>query len=325
LKGIIYGFQISQCIYCAAVLGIADHLYGSPKTSEELAEITLTDSFALQRLLRSLTHHGIFKEDETGRFGLTPLAELLRTDADGSLRTEIIHMLHPSSWKPWGELLQSVRTGKAAFPGIFGTDVWNYRAQNPEIGAIFDDMAMVMSKAEAEELLGHLDLTNCKEIIDVGGGKGGLIAAILSCRTNLRGVLLDQPHVLAGAEELLREAGVANRCRVEPGDFFSTIPRCGDIYLLKSILHNWNDEAAVTILKNCRQAMTSNARIVLVESLVDPAKPSPDCIDIHMLVIHGGKQRTSVEFEALFDTSGFRLQNIVNMASAASLIVGVPA
>ena len=325
LKAVVYGFRMSQCVYVAAILGIADCLKDGPKTCDELAELTRSHPAALRRLLRALAGVGIFREDDRGCFMLTPLAELLRTDAEGSMQAEILHMLHPSSWDPWGQLLHSVRTGEAAFPKIFGTDVWEYRSRHPEIGAIFDTMATVQSKQEGNVVIQHLDLSCAGQIIDIGGGQGGLLAEILSRYTNVCGVLFDLPHVVAGAEELLRAAGVADRCRIEPGDFFCAVPKDGDIYLLKSVIHNWRDEAAIAILRTCRLAMSSHARIVLVESMFNPARPVVgDLIDLHLLVIHGGRERTPAEFGALFDASGFRLKNILTTDAGISLIEGIP-
>lgn len=325
LKAVIYGFRLSQCVYVAATLGIADCLKDGPKTCAELAELTCSQPAALRRLLRARTAADIFREDEDGRFTLTPIAELLLTDADESLRAEILHVLHPSSWGPWGELLHSIKTGEAAFPAVFGTDVWEYRTRNPETGTLFDAMATAQSQREADAVLRHLDLSHARQLVDVGGGKGGLLAEILSRNTNLHGVLFDLPHVVAGAEEFLREAGVAGRCRVEAGNFFEAIPKDGDVYLLKAVIHNWNNQAAIAILRNCRQAMSPHARIVLVESVLDPERPAAgNLMDLHMLVIHGGQERTAVEFETLFKASGFRLKSVAAASAGISLIEAAP-
>lgn len=324
LKEIVYGFSISQGLYCVAVLGLADYLQDGPKTYEEIAAFAHADPGAIKRILRLLAQKGIFREDEQGRFLLTFMGEFLRTDAKESMRTEILHMLHPSSWTPWGDLLYSLKTGRAAFPKCFGTNVWEYRAQHRDVSTVFDDMTTTMSQREAEIVCQNLDMENCREIIDIGGGKGGLIAAILSRKKNLRGVLFEQSHVLTGAQELLHAAGVQDRCRIMSGDFFSSVPPGGDVYLLKSIIHNWDDEAAIAILKNCRQAMTPKARIALIESIISPQEPFRYLMDIHMLVIHGGKERTPEEFKILFDVSGFRLRHIVTDKSGISLIEGIP-
>jgi precorrin-6B methylase 2 len=325
LKEIVYGFALSQCVHAAAALGIADCLEDGPKTCDELAEITGSHPASLRRLMRVLAGVGVFIEDESGRFGLTPLGELLRTDAEDSMRAEVLHMLNPSSWAPWGQLLQSVRTGQATFPEIFGEDVWAYRSRRPEIGDVFDAMATAMSKQQASAILERLDLSNVGRIVDVGGGTGELMAHILAHKTSLRGVLFDRPHVVAGAGKILETAGVQGRCQMVSGDFFVEVPKGGDLYLLKAIIHDWNDDKAKAILRNCRQAMSSHARIVLVESVLDPAESAAgNFMDLHMLVIHGGKERTSAEFRALYEESGFRLKGISKTSAGLSLIEGIP-
>ena len=325
LKETVYGFCLSQCVYVAAELGIADCLREGPKSCAELAELTGSHTASLCRLLRALASKGIFSEDEDGCFMLTPLAGILRTDTEESIRGEVLHMLHPSSWAAWGELLHSVRTGEAAFSRIFGEDAWTYRSRHPEISAVFNTMATAMSKQEADAILPHLDLTNVGQIVDVGGGKGELIANLLLYQANLRGILFDQPQIVAGAEEVLQAAGVADRCRIESGDFFIGVPKDGDMYLLKAVIHNWTNEQAIAILRNCRQVMSSHARIVLIESVLDPAGPAAGNLkDLHMLVIHGGQERTRGEFGALLDASGFCLSNVVTTASGISIIEGIP-
>lgn len=324
LKEIIYGFCLSQCLHVAARLGIADNLEDGSKSSAELADLTGSHPAALRRILRALASIGIFSEDEDDCFSLTPLADLLRTDVDGSLRAEILHVLHPTSWLPWGQLLHSVKTGQAAFVEVFEESAWAYRAHNSETDAIFEAMAAAHAKQQADVILEHLDLSTVGRIVDVGGGSGEVIAIILSRQADLRGVLFDQPHVVARAKEVLRAAGVADRCRIEAGDFFIEIPREGDLYLLKAILHNWSDEAAMDILRNCRRAMSAGGRIVLAESLIDSERtPVANFMDLHMLVIHGGKQRTSAELGALLKAAGFCLQGIQKTAGDFSLIEGV--
>ena len=325
LKEIVYGFCLSQCVHVAATLGIADCLKDGPKTCAELAGLTGSHPAALCRLLRALASIGIFSEDEDGCFMLTPLADLLRTDSQESMHAEVLHFLHPSCWAPWGQLLHSVKTGEAAFSMIFGKDVWEYRARHPEIRSIFDAMNSAKSKHERNVVLQHLDFSNVDLIVDVGGGKGELMTEILSQQTRLHGVLFDLPHVLAGVGSLLREAGVEDRCQMKSGDFFHEVPKGGDMYLLKAIIHNWNNEEAIAILRNCRQAMSSRARIVLIETVLDPEKPNPgNIMDLHMLVINGGQERTPAEFGALLDASGFRLRNILKTAAGISLIEGIP-
>jgi O-methyltransferase domain len=326
MSRIVNGFGLSQGVYVAASLGIADCLIDGPKTCVELAELTGSHPGELRRFLRFLAANGIFREDEEGRINLTPLAELLRTDLVGSMRSEILHMLNHSSWAAWGELLHSVRSGEAAFPKVFGEDAWSYRARYPEAGALFDQMAAVMSKKEAELVLPLFDFSGVDRIIDVGGGNGEFISSILSRYPNLRGVLFDQPHMVAGAEEVLLEADVNDRCSVRPGDFFKEIPGAGDMYLLKGVIHNWNDAAAGAILQNCRKAMPAHARIVVIESVLDPLGSTAGHFkDLHMLVIHNGQERTRDEFRALLESSGFSWGGLVKTSSGISLIEGVPA
>ena len=326
MSRIINGFGLSQGVYAAASLGLADCLRDGPKTCAELAELTGSHPGALRRLLRFLAGNGIFREDEQGRINLTPMAELLRTDSEGSMRSEILHMLNHSSWVAWGELLHSVRSGEAAFPRVFGEDAWSYRARYPEAGSLFDQMAAAMSKKEAELVLPLLDFSGVERIIDVGGGKGEFISSILSRYPNLRGILFDQPHIVASADEVLLAAGVNDRCRVEPGDFFKEIPRDGDTYLLKGVIHNWNDAAAGEILRNCRKAMPAHARIMIIEAVLDPlGSTAGNFKDLHMLVIHNGQERTRDEFRALLESAGFSWSGVVRTSSGISLIEGVPA
>lgn len=316
---------MSQCVYAATALGIADCLKDGPKTCAEIASLTSSYPDTLRRLLRALADMGIFSEDERGRFSLTQLGGLLRADAEGSMKAEILHMLHPSLWGSWGQLLQSVKSGKAAFPEIFGENVWAYRSDNPEAGSAFEKMAAEKSKQQADIILQYLDLANVQQVIDVGGGKGELIANILSNNRKLRGLLFDRADVLAGADDLLEAAGAADRCMAIGGDFFNEIPKGGDLYLLKAVIHNWDDENALAILRNCRKAMSSNARIVLLEYVLDSKSLSDIIImDLHMLVLHGGKERTSSEFASLLDASGFRLKNILTTSCGISLIEGIP-
>jgi hypothetical protein len=325
LREILRGFMISQCLAVAVELGIADRLAGGPCSAAELAAATGSHADALRRLLRALASLGLLREDVSGRFLLAPLGEPLRRDAEGSLREEILQLLHPTSWASWGALGESVRSGRPSFPALFGTDAWGWRARHPEAGATFDAMAERNSRRAAESLLDHLDLAGVRCLVDVGGGTGGLLAGILAHRPALRGILLDRPGVVAAAPALLAAAGVAERCRVEGGDFLSTVPPGGDLYLLRGVLHDWDDAAATTILRNCRRAMSPAARLVLVESLLEQ-KPSPAValLDLHMLLIHGGRERNAGEFRALLEASGFRLASIRQTDEGAALVEGAP-
>jgi hypothetical protein len=312
IKDILYGFRASQCLHAAAGLGLADFLAdGHAMTSHELAGLTSTDPAALQRLLLALVGLEILREAGNDRFALAPDGEFLRKGIDGSLRDEILHMLHPTSWEAWGDLLGSVVSGEAAFPRAFGKNVWEYRAEHQDVRAIFDAMSTACSRWEANIILKHLTLPETAVIVDVGGGNGALLIEILLRKPGTKGLLFEQPEVLSDAGRTLVSAGLTERCRIVAGDFFQHVPPGGELYFLKAIIHNWNDDDAMVILRNCRRSMSDRSRIVVVESLADPDRPPcSDLMDLHMLVMHGGRERTAAEHETLLRASGFRVSGI---------------
>jgi hypothetical protein len=210
----------------------------------------------------------VFTEEADGRFSLTPLAEHLRADAPGSLRSWAMLMGRPYFFTSWGHLLHSAKTGEPAFPEVYGTSAWEYRAAHPEEGAIFDAAMTGLSGAEAEAVVRSYDFSGIEVLADVGGGHGALLAAILAANPALRAVLFDQPHVVAGAKALLERAGLADRCEVVGGSFFEGVPEGADGYLLKSVIHDWDDAAATKILRKCRAAMWDTGRLLLVERVV---------------------------------------------------------
>jgi hypothetical protein len=258
-------YQVSQAIHVAATLGIADLLEPGPKRADELAEATGTHESALYRILRALASVGVFTEETDGRSGLTPLAEHLRTDAPGSLRSWAMFMGRPYVFASWGHLMHSAKTGEPAFPEVYGTTAWEYRAAHPEESAIFNAAMTGLSGAEAEAVVRSYDFSAINVLVDVGGGEGALLAAILAANPNLRGILFDQPHVVADAGPLLEQAGVADRCEVVGGSFFEAVPEGADAYLLKSIVHDWDDASAIEILRKCRAAMAEPQAVVAAE------------------------------------------------------------
>ena len=318
-------FQVSQAIHVSATLGIADLLGDGPRSADELAEDAGADAPTLYRLLRALASVGVFAETD-GRFALTPLAELLRTDAPGSLRAWAIQIGQPYYWASWGHLLHSVRTGEAAFPALYGTNVWEYRETRPREAEVFNAAMTALSAAVVEAVVRSYDFSGIGVLVDVGGGEGALLAEILAASPGVRGVLFDQAHVVAGAGALLERVGVADRCEVVAGSFFDAVPGGGDAYLLKSVVHDWDDAEAVEILRSCRAAMANTGRLLVVEPVVrpgndpDPAKFS----DLNMLVMLGGRERTAGEFEGLLARAGFGLTNIVRTGSPFDIIEGKP-
>ncbi len=320
----ISGFWISRAIYVAAKLGIADHLRDGHRTFDELAAATGTHAPSLYRVLRALASVGVFTEDEKRRFALTPLAETLRTDVPDSLRAFATVELGEEHYPAWGELLHSVKTGEIAFDRAFGMPVWNFFEQNPENAKTFNDAMTGFTLAVNDTVLSSYDFSSIGKIVDVGGGHGSLIASILKANPKMTGVLFDAPPVIEGARHRIRDEGIAERCEAVAGDFFESVPSGGDAYIVKWIIHDWDDERSVSILRNCHRAMAENGRLLLVEAVV-PHGSEPHFskyMDLNMLVMTGGRERTEDEYRALLKASGFRLTRIIPTESPMSIIEG---
>jgi hypothetical protein len=323
----INGYWNSQMICVAAKLGIADLVADGPKSSAELAKITGTHAPTLYRLLRALASLGVFAEDDRGRFGLTPLAEPLRTGVPDSLRDWAVFAADVETWRSWEQLLYSVTTGEAAFEHVWGMPNWEYRAHKPEANAIFNAAMISASSRRIGPVMAAYDFSGIRTIVDVGGGHGAFIAAILSAYPTMRGILFDLPHVVAGAEPMLKAAAIASRCEIIGGSFLEAAPGGGDAYLLSKVIHDWGDERAAAILRNCRQVMAVHSRLLLVEAVIPPGNtPHPGKLsDINMLVVNtGGRERTEAEFRALLKAAGFTLARIIPTQGESSVIEGMP-
>ena len=323
---IISSFWISRVVFVVAKLGIPDHLKTGPKTAEELASATDTHAPSLFRLLRALVSVGILAGDTENRFALTPLSETLVTDAPGSLRWFAISELGQEHYPAWGNLLHSVRTGEIAFDDHYKKDIWAYFKDNPEDAAVFNNSMSGVTAAVNESLRSVYDFSKFKTVVDVGGGHGGLITEILKSNPNSKGILFDAPEVVSGAKERMATAGISDRCETIGGDFFKAVPAGGDVYIMKWIIHDWDDERATRILKNCRAQMEPDSRLILVDCVV-PETTEPDFskfIDLNMLVMTGGKERTEKEFRQLFEASGFRLLQVIPTNQPPSIIEGQP-
>jgi hypothetical protein len=327
LQRLINGFRVTQMIGVAAALGLADLVADGPKSSAELAERTGMHAPSLYRLLRALSSLGVFAEDEQQRFGLTPLAALLRSGVPGSLRDWAAFSIDPQLWRAWGELIHSVRTGETAFSHVFGMDVWSYRAQHPESGATFDAAMSSLSGGDIPAILAAYDFSAIQTLVDVGGGHGALITGILQAHPTMLGILFDQPHVLASAASVLAAAGVSDRCALADGDFFTEVPPGGDAYLLRRIIHDWDDARSVAILRNVREAMPEHGRLLLVEGVIQPPNhPDPiKIMDMNMLVMAGGLERTEGEYRALLAEAGLSLTKVYATRGPSSIIEAVPA
>jgi ubiquinone/menaquinone biosynthesis C-methylase UbiE len=322
---IISGFWVARCVYVAAKLGIPDLIKDAPKTAEELSAETATHGPSLFRVLRALAAVGVITQDSDNRFGSTPLSQTLCSNVPGSIRAFAMTELGEEHYPAWGELLYSVRTGGVAFDKAFGEPVWEFFAKNPENARIFNDAMSGMTAQANEAIHAAYDFAGINTIVDVGGGHGGLITSILKKNPSMRGILFDAPQVIEGAKSALAESGVGDRCQFVSGDFFKSVPEGGDAIVMKWIIHDWNDEQSVSIMKNCRRALPEGGKLILIEAVV-PATSEPHFskfIDLNMLVMTGGRERTEEEFHALYEASGFKLARIVPSESPFSVIEGV--
>ncbi len=329
LFGLITGYHVSQALRAVVTLGIPDRLAHGPRTSDDLARETETHAGALYRVLRFLTGAGLFEEVAPRTFGLTALGAGLRSDVPGTLHTTTLMLLDPANWQAWGEVLHSLRTGTSAFEHVHGQEIFAYLRAHPTTARIFNE-AMTESTALSDTAITRAyDFTGVERLVDVGGGQGLLLATILQAYPAMRGVLFDQPQVVADARATLEAAGVAERCEVVDGDFFASVPSGGDAYLLRQILHDWDDTDATAILASCRRAMPGTGRVLVLESVIVPdyrqALPILH-LDLDMLILVGGMQRTEAEYRALFDAAGLRLQRVLPLGDVAqfSVFEGVP-
>ena len=322
---LISGFWISRCIYIAAKLGIADLVKQEPKTAEDLAAASGAHASSLFRVLRALASVGIFSQDDENRFGITPLSETLRADVPGSLRAFAMTELGEAHYPAWGDLLHSVRTGGIAFDHTFGMDVWKYFAQHPDNAKIFNDAMSGMTAQANEAIHASYDFAGINTLVDIGGGHGGLMTSILRRNPQMKGILFDSPQVIDGARESAQASDVSERCELVGGNFFESVPLGGDAHILKWIIHDWDDEKSSVILRNSHRALAENGKLILVEAVVPSGSELhfSKFMDLNMLVMTGGHERTEAEFRRLYEASGFRLNRIVPTESPFSVIEGV--
>ena len=297
---------ITHAIRTMAVLGLADHLASGPRSVDELAAATGTHAPTLARVLRALVALDVCAWVEGDRVRLTPVGAYLRRDVPGSLHPFAIGIMAPFIERAWHALPEAVRTGRAVFSRVHGLGFWDYLAAQPEEGARFD--AAMSGGAERARMLMELrDLSSLTTLVDVGGGQGRLLATALAATPHLRGILFDQPQVIARAEPILTAAGVRERCTLVGGDFFAEVPAGGDAYVLASIIHDWPDEEALAILGACYRAMRPGARIWLIGQILatgdgDPFAP---LLDLLMLTLFGAQERTAAEYQVLLEAAGF--------------------
>jgi O-methyltransferase domain/Dimerisation domain len=329
LVQMLNGYELAQAIAVAAKLGVADLLHSGPRSSEDLAQATGTHAPTLYRLLRALASVGIFAEDQTQRFSLTPLGDALRSEAGGFVSAFASLLTEPWWWRSWDQLLYSVTTGQSGFDHLYGTDMWAYQAEHPEASVAFNAFVTAAGRTDAASLIAAYDFAGVTTLVDVGGGQGIYLSTILRAHPTMQGILFDLPHVVSGAPAVLAAAGVIDRCNIVAGDMFTTtLPLGGDAYLLGAVIHTFDDAQAAIVLRHCHQAMSAGGKLLLMEMVVpegNVAHPSK-FTDLRLLVLVGGRTRTAREFETLYAASGFTLTRIVPLEPTPwSIVEGVRA
>jgi O-methyltransferase domain/Dimerisation domain len=325
MLNLVIGHWVSRLVQVAAQLNIADLLKAGPRTAEELAKAAHVRAPQLYRVLRALASVGVFAETKNGRFKLTPLAATLQTRVPGSMRTAALMLNSDWQWDAWQKLLDGVASDDVPFVKAHGMSVFEYLEKHPDDLAAFHDSATGLTNPA---IAAAYNFSKFHTLVDVGGSHGALLSTILKAHPSLKGVLFDQPSVIAGAKKgrHLAEAGIAGRCKFESGSFFVSVPVGADAYIMKYILHDWDDERCVKILSNCRSAMNKNGRVLVVDSVVPPGNEPGyvKLLDIEMLVI-GGRERTKADFSSIFRKSGLKLTRVVTTKSQLSIVEGVRA
>jgi hypothetical protein len=319
------GYWISQAVYVAAKLGVADHLLDGAQTVETLAAATHAHASSLYRVLRALASVGVFTEVLPHTFALTPLASLLRTDTPDSMRALAI-MYAEEQYRAWGNVMHSVRSGEPAFEEHFGMSYFAYLGQNPESDRIFNQAMTGYTHAVANAVSRAYDFAPHSTVVDVGGSYGTMLTTILDRHPSTRGILFDQPHVTAAAGAQLAQNGMAERCTAVGGDFFVEVPSGGDVYLLAQILHDWDDERSREILRCCRRAIPEHGKLLVIELVLPPGEEPfvGKWLDLHMLVLLGAQERTEAEYAALFRAAGFELTQVIPTPAGPSVVEAVP-
>jgi hypothetical protein len=325
LLQMIFGGFVQQCISVIAKLGIPDLLKDGPKSHEQLAVITDAHAPSLYRLMRMLSSIGIFTELENKTFAIRPLGIYLQSDTIGSVRTDAIFSGEKWRRNAWTNLLFSVRTGKSAFTEVHGQGLFEYMSDDPEAAEGFNNLMSEISRM-VRPALAYYDFSEFDRLVDVGGGHGEIMRAILEQYPHMQGTVYDLPAVIEGTRHNMRAAGLEHRCDCVGGNFFESVPPGGDAYLMMHIIHDWSDEEAATILRHCRQQMRENGKLILLDAVILPGDaPDPaKLLDIEMLVITHGKERTELEFQELFMQSGFKLSRIIPTPTPVCIIEGIP-
>ncbi|WP_394830027.1 acetylserotonin O-methyltransferase [Pendulispora rubella] len=318
----LMGAPVAHALYVATKFGFADHLASEPKTSTELARLSNAHASSVLRLLRALAGSGLFVELDDGRFANTPLSELLRTDTPNSMRNNVLFLHHDIMSSAWTKLGDTIGTGKPSFDLYYGEELWQYLWKHPEVGAVFDAGMTSLSTMYANAVANAYDFEGIGTVCDVGGGRGILLGTILTKYPRLRGILFDQPQVVASVGEGHDWAPVKERCQVVGGNFFESVPEA-DAYVLKSVIHDWSDEDAVRILKTVHKAAKPGQTLLLFEAIVQPGNEPDDgkILDLFMMVMtSGGRERTEKEFATILNAAGFDLVRVIPTQSNKSIL-----
>ena len=330
LRQLAFVMRASRAIYAGTQFGVADILAGGPMSSSQIATQAGTDARTMRRLLRALVAYGVFEEEAPDLFRLNPAGELLRSDVPGSQRAAVLFTAGDLRWQLWSDFLECVRSGRAVVERAFGKNIFERHAENAEESALFNQAMTSFSAALSAPVVAAYDFSVFDRIADIGGGNGRFLADILAANPRVRGVLFDLPNVVAGAAPLLESSAVAGRCEVIAGDFFGSVPLGADAYLLKCVIHDWNDARAVSILENCRKAMSPTAKLLIVERVMPERAERGQAaeaylLDLEMLVLTpGGCERTAEEFKSILATAGFGMTRIVPTTTPVSVIESRP-
>jgi hypothetical protein len=321
---IMMGHWVAQIAATVARFELPDHLAQGPRAAGELARLVGADPGALERLLRAAASVGILRETERGVYASTPLGDTLRREGPGSVRDLVVAELEPGHWLPWGHLVDAIKTGQSPATAVLGADTWSYYAKNQEEGATFARGMSNLSAIIAAETVPAYDFSRSERIVDVGGSEGVMLSAALRAAPAARGVLFDLPDVIARGRAAVAAHGLGERIEAVAGDFLKEVPAGGDLYMLKTVLHDWDDNHALTILENVCRAARPGARVIVVEMLVPEAvSPSPvHLMDLDMLVMLGGRERTADELAALFGAAGLRFGRVVPTRGFFSIVEG---
>jgi len=315
-------YWLSSLVYTAAKINLADHLANGPQSAVGLAGATRTHPRALHRFMRTLASFGILAQNDDQTFTLTELGATLKKDAPGAARSTVLTMASPWAWQSFGEFEYSLQTGKPAMDKVSGMNIFEFLAQRPEEAAMFSESMVGIHGGEPPAVAAAYDFSAVGTIVDVGGATGNMLAHILSRYPQPKGVLFDRPHVVTEAPALLRAKGVADRVTIVEGNFFESVPQGGDAYILSHIIHDWTEGQCQTILGNCRKAMKQGAKLLIVEFVL-PEGNTPHfgkLVDMVMLTLPGGEERTANEYRTLLEAAGFRMTRVVPTASDVSIV-----